>query len=195
MSASPAIAPMTIPAIAPPEIEESLLVSVSVSEREVEVAPSVEVTVGTLSSSSVGVAEAVVSVELCQTCFVSWKHRFLDSYHPGWPNRYGIPKKRKQNKTLEGFHTVDVVEDVSSESVTVIVTAVVENVVEVGVSSVLCTVVKSRTKIGNSPNLTTWAGYRSTRILERRSRGHGVDDPKMGWGSTNRRRSWSTDGS
>lgn len=41
---------------------------------------------------------------------------------------------------------MDVVEDVSSESVTVIVTTVAENVVEVGVSFVLCTVVKSRTK-------------------------------------------------
>lgn len=95
MSASPAMAPMTIPAIAPPEIEESLLVSVSVSEPEVEVGRSVVVTVGMSSSLSVGVAEAVVSVELCQTRVVSWKHRFLDSYHPGWPNRHGIPPKKE----------------------------------------------------------------------------------------------------
>lgn len=57
-------------------------------------------------------------------------------------------QKKTQNKTLKGFHTVGGEEDGPSESVTVIVTGVVEKVVEVGPSSMLCTVVKSRTKIG-----------------------------------------------
>lgn len=53
-----------MPAMAPPEIEESLLVTGSVSGPEVEVGAPVEVTVTV--SSSVGVAVADVSVGLCE---------------------------------------------------------------------------------------------------------------------------------